>query len=152
MNLAAIPLGAAQTSTPGIATNTVIGRNLYRTVVGGSQLLLLATIPDNTTTSYSDAAPDSALANKPAPPTINTSGVMLWPPFERSYSEYSNVFDSSAALASGGNLGAQGSIGVGLSNAGSLTPSFTLALSGAELPLDATSIMRIFYATKHQLG
>jgi hypothetical protein len=151
VNLAAIPLGPAQTSTPGIATNTVIGRNLYRTVMGGSQLLLLATIQDNTTTSYVDTAPDSSLTGKPAPPAVNTSGVMLWPPFERSFSEYSNIFDSSAALASGGNLGIQGGIGTGLSNAGSVTPTFTLALSGAELPLDNTLVMRIFYATKHQL-
>lgn len=151
VNLAAIPPGPAQTSTPGIATNTVIGRNLYRTVAGGSQLFLLSTIQDNTTTSVIDAAPDSALTGKPLPPAVNTSGVMLWPPFERSFAEYSNIFDSSAALASGGNLGAQGGVGVGQSNAGSVTPSFTLALSGAELPLDATSIMRIFYATKHQL-
>lgn len=151
VNLAAIPLGPAQTSTPGIATNTVIGRNLYRTVAGGTQLLLLATIQDNTTTTYSDTTPDSSLIGKPAPPVVNTSGVMLWPPFERSFSEYSNIFDSSAALASGGNLGAQGGIGTGLSNAGSVTPTFTLALSGAELPLDNTLVMRIFYATKHQL-
>lgn len=48
-------------------------------------------------------------------------------------------------------MGAQGSIGSGASPTGSLTPSFTLKLSSAELPQDATLVMRIFYATKHQL-
>ncbi len=151
VNLAAIPIGPVTTSTPGIATNTVIGRNLYRTLVSGTQLFLLATIPDDTTATYSDSAPDSVLSGKPAPPGVNTSGVTLWPPFERNFAEYSNIFDSSAALAAGGNLGAQGSIGSGLSPTGTGAPSFTLSLSGAELPLDATSVMRIFYATKHQL-
>ena len=151
VNLASIPPGPVTTSTPGIATNTVIGRNLYRTLVGGTQLYLLATIPDNTTTTYHDATPDSALSGKPTPPSVNTSGVMLWPPFERDFAEYSNIFDSSAALAGGGNLGAMGSIGDGLAPTGASAPSFTLSLSGAELPLDSTSVMRIFYATKHQL-
>jgi hypothetical protein len=151
VNLSAIPIGPLTTSTPGIATNTVIGRNLYRTLVGGTQLYLLATLPNNTATTYSDSAPDSTLSGKPAPPSVNTSGVMLWPPFERDFAEYSNIFDSSAALAAGGNLGAMGSIGDGLSPTGTGSPSFTLSLSGAELPLDSTPVMRIFYATKHQL-
>src|SRR5579863_2596506 len=150
-NLSAIPPGAPTTATPGIATNQVIGRNLYRSTVGSSQLYLLATIQDNVTTSFSDTTADSALAGKPSPPAVNTSGVMLWPPYEREFAEYSNIFDSSAALAAGGNLGTQGSIGSGVSPVGSITPSFTLKLSSAELPQDATLVMRIFYATKHQL-
>lgn len=76
---------------------------------------------------------------------------MLWPPFEREFAEYSNLFDSTAALAAGGNLGAGGTIGVGGSPAGTITPSFTLKLSSAELPQDSTLVMRVFYATKHQL-
>ncbi|HZU69963.1 MAG TPA: hypothetical protein VFA09_22020 [Ktedonobacteraceae bacterium] len=151
VNLASIPLGPANTSTPGVATNIVIGRNLYRSLAGGLVLYLLATLPDNTTTTYTDAAPDSALADKPSPPAVNTSGVMLWPPFERDFAEYSNIFDSTAALAAGGNLGAQGNIGSGSSPESSIAPSFTLKLSSAELPQDATSVIRVFYATKHQL-
>lgn len=151
VNLSTIPLGPSTTSTPGVATNIVIGRNLYRSLVGGSALYLLATLPDNSTTTYADTAADSALAGKPSPPTVNTSGVMLWPPFERDFAEYSNLFDSTAALAAGGNLGIQGSIGVGASVVGSVTPSFTLKLSSAELPQDSSQVMRIFYATKHQL-
>src|SRR5712691_3344726 len=77
--LTAIPLGSAAPSTPGSATNTVIGRNLYRTLVGGSQLYLLATIPDNTTTTYTDLVPDASLNQNALPPSVNTSGVMLWP-------------------------------------------------------------------------
>jgi hypothetical protein len=151
VNLSAIPLGPTSTATPGIATNSVIGRNLYRSTVGGATLYLLATLQDNVTTSFSDTAADSALSGKPSPPTVNTSGVMLWPPYEREFAEYSNIFDSSAALAAGGNMGAQGSIGSGASPTGTITPSFTLKLSSAELPQDATPVMRIFYATKHQL-
>lgn len=151
VSLSSIPLGPPAPATPGVATNAVIGRNLYRSQVGGSQLFLLATLADNTTTTYSDTTADSALAGKPPPPTINTSGVMLWPPFERDFAEYSNIFDSTAALAAGGNLGVQGAIGGPLSPAGALTQSFTLKLSSAELPQDNTLVMRVFYATKHQL-
>ncbi len=151
VNLSAIPLGPSSTATPGIATNQVIGRNLYRSLVGGSQLYLLATIQDNVTTTYSDTTADSALSGRPAPPTINTSGVMLWPPYEREFAEYSNIFDSSAALAAGGNMGTQGSIGSSASPTGSISPGFTLKLSSAELPQDNTLVLRIFYATKHQL-
>jgi len=151
VNLSAIPLGPTSTATPGIATNQVIGRNLYRSTVGGATLYLLATLQDNVTTSFTDTTGDNALSGKPSPPAVNTSGVMLWPPYERDFAEYSNIFDSSAALAAGGNMGTQGSVGSGASPAGSLAPGFTLKLSSAELPQDATLVMRIFYATKHQL-
>lgn len=81
----------------------------------------------------------------------NTSGVMLWPPYEREFSEYSNLFDSTAALVAGGNQGTLGSVGIGTGPTGTMMPSFTLKLSSAELPQDSTQVMRIFYATKHQL-
>ena len=149
--LSSIPTGPATTLLPGTATNTVIGRNVYRTLVGGSTLFLLATLQNNTATSYSDSLPDTFLTGKPQPPTVNTSGVMLWPPHERDFAEYSNLFDSTTALAAGGNLGTQGAIGIGSSPTGTLSPSFTLNVSGMELPQDASSVMRIFYATKHQL-
>jgi hypothetical protein len=149
--LSSIPLGPVSTLLPGTATNTVIGRNIYRTLNGGSTLFLLATLPNNTATSYSDNLPDSSLTGKPQPPTVNTSGVMLWPPYERDFAEYSNLFDSSTALAAGGNLGTQGAIGVGSGPTGTTSPSFTLSVSSVESPQDASSVMRIFYATKHQL-
>lgn len=151
VTLASIPLGSNLTTVPGTATNSVIGRNLYRTLVGASTLYLLATLQDNITTSYNDSASDASLSGKLSPPTVNTSGVMLWPPFEREFSEYSNLFDSTTALAAGGNLGSQGSIGMGQNVTGTAAPSFTLKLSSAELPKDSTLTMRIFYATKHQL-
>lgn len=151
VQLANIPIGPPAPSTPGVATNVVIGRNLYRTQVGGSQLYLLATLADNTTTQFVDSSADSTIAAKPSPPTVNTSGVMLWPPFERDFAEYSNLFDSTAALAAGGNLGAQGTVGVGSNPTGTAAPSFTLKLSSAELPQDSTLVLRVFYATKHQL-
>ncbi len=39
MHLSTIPLGNNQTAIPGTATNVVIGRNVYRTQVGGSNTL-----------------------------------------------------------------------------------------------------------------
>ncbi|QBD76184.1 hypothetical protein EPA93_09245 [Ktedonosporobacter rubrisoli] len=146
--LSSIAQGPAQPNTPGIATNTVIGRNLYRSLVNGSTLYLLATISDNTTSSYIDSVPDSALINQPQPPTLNTSGVMYYPPIERNFSEYSNIFDSTAALAAGGNQGTMGAVGV---NQAVTNPSFTLMLNNADLPKDNTLILRVFYASKHQL-
>ncbi len=76
---------------------------------------------------------------------------MLWPPFEREFAEYSNLYDSTTALAAGGNLGSQGAVGSGQGPTGTMTPSFTLKLSTAELPQDTSLVIRIFYATKHQL-
>lgn len=151
VNLSNIPLGPPTTATPGVAANSVSGRNLYRSQAGGSQLFLMATLADNTTTSYSDSAADSSLAGRPAPPTLNTSGVMFWPPFEREFAEYSNLFDSTSALAAGGNQGAQGGVGDVQSPESALTQSFTLKLSPLELPRDSSLVMRVFYATKHQL-
>lgn len=151
INLSNIPVGPPATATPGIAVNSVIGRNLYRSQVNGAQLFLLATLADNTSASYSDNATDSQLANRPEPPTINTSGVMLWPPLEREFAEYSNLFDSTSALAAGGNLGILGSAGEAQSPDSAFTRSFTLKLSTVELPRDNSLVMRVFYATKHQL-
>ncbi len=148
--LSNIPLGPSTTAVPGGATNTVIGRNLYRTKSGGTTLYLLATLADNTTTIYTDNILDSALPTQIAP-TVNTSGVMFWPLFEREFSEYSNLYDSSLALAAGGNMGAMGVPGSTPSESGAVQQAFTLQLSSAELPQDATVVMRIFYATKHQL-
>jgi hypothetical protein len=151
VSLLSIPPGPNTTLLPGTATNMVIGRNLYRTPVGGSTLYLLATLQDNSTSSYSDTTADATLTSRPQPPAVNTSGVMLWPPFERNFAEYSNLFDSTASLAAGGNLGSQGAIGTGQGPTGTLAPSFTLTLASVELPQDTQQVLRVFYATKHQL-
>ncbi len=90
--LLSIPTGPNATLIPGTATNTVIGRNLYRSQVGSTTLYLLATLQDNVTASYSDSTPDAALTGKAQPPVANTSGVMLWPPFERDFAEYSRLY------------------------------------------------------------
>jgi hypothetical protein len=149
--LSNIPIAPSQPMQPGVATNNVIGRNIYRTLAGGSTFFYLASVPDNTTTAYNDSAADSALVGKPQPPTINTSGVMVWPPYERSFSEYSNIYDSNTALAAGGNMGLMGLPGDGNGPTGTQSPAFTLNLSPIELPKDNSLVMRIFYATKHQL-
>ena len=151
VQLTNIPLGPPTTASPNIATNMVIGRNIYRTQNGGSPFYLLAVIRDNVTTTFTDNALDSALAGQPNPPSVNTSGVMYWPPFERDFSEYSNLWDSNIALAAGGNMGAQGAVGSSQSTIGAVQPSFTLKMGMAELPQDNTLVMRVFYATKHQL-
>ena len=58
-----VPLGAS----------AVTGRKLYRTASGLSALRLLATLGDNTTTIYTDAALDSVLGA--APPSVDTSSL-----------------------------------------------------------------------------
>jgi len=58
-----VPLGAS----------AVTGRKLYRTASGLSALRLLATLGDNTTTIYTDAALDSVLGA--APPVTDTSSL-----------------------------------------------------------------------------
>ncbi len=153
VGLTTIPIGPATTSVPGVAVNVVIGRNIYRSQVGGNVLTLLATLKDNVTTSYTDNASDASIVNNPQPPTVNSSGVMLWPPYERDFYEFSNLFDSNSALAAGGNLGVMGVVGdpFGQNFSGNQQQVFTLKLTSAELPQDNTSIMRVFYATKHQL-
>ena len=154
VNLSAIAVAPHLPLMPGAATNTVIGRNIYRTLVGASSFCLLATLQDNTTTVYVDTTPDSVLSGSSSslqPPQVNTSGVMVWPPCERAFSEYSNMYDSSTALAAGGNLGRMGAVGDGNGPTGTQTPSFTLDIGPAELPKDNSLAMRVFYATKQQL-
>jgi hypothetical protein len=151
VTLSNIPIAPAQPLNPGVATNTVIGRNIYRSLVNGSALALLATIPDNSTTTYIDNASDASLSAQPVPPSLNTSGVMVWPPYERAFSEYSNMYDSNTALASGGNMGTSGAVGDEIGPTGTQSPSFTLNVGPAELPKDNSLQMRVFYATKQQL-
>ncbi len=152
VNLTNIPIAPSSTILPGIATNQVIGRNIYRTQVGGSTFYLLATIADNTSTTYTDTTADASLFTNATPPTVNTSGVMVWPPRERNFSEYSNMYDSNTALAAGGNMGLMGAVGSDSAGpTGTASPSFTLNLNPNELPKDNTLVMRVFYATKHQL-
>lgn len=151
VNLTNLPISNNQTATPGVATNNVIGRAIYRTLVGGSTFYYLTAIQDNTTTTYTDSTTDSSLTSMPQPPTINTSGVMVWPPYDRSFAEYSNMYDSNIALARGGNQGTMGQIGDAIGPTGTQQASFTLNLKPTELPKDNTLVMRVFYATKHQL-
>jgi len=63
VNLSGIPIGAA----------SVTARVIYRTAADQSPLKLLATLADNTTTTYADTAPDSALGA--AAPSSDVSGL-----------------------------------------------------------------------------
>lgn len=60
----------ALTNIP-IGSAAVTSRNLYRTAAGGSTYLLLATISDNTTTTYTDNIADSSLGA--GAPSTNTT-------------------------------------------------------------------------------
>ena len=66
---------AAQVAVSSIALGpaSVTGRRLYRTAAGGTQLKVLATLADNTTTTYLDALADASLGAN-APPG-DTSGI-----------------------------------------------------------------------------
>jgi hypothetical protein len=112
-----IPLGPASSPIGG-AVVTVLARRLYRTAVDGSALLLLATLNDNTTTSYTDSLPDSALGS--AAPIVNTAGLLIYPPLRRAFTE--------------------------------LNGAFTVLLSNAELPTDASQVLRVSFGSKHQLN
>jgi hypothetical protein len=50
-----------------------LGRRLYRTVGGGSEYKLLVELPENTTTTWTDNVPDSALGGETVP-LVNTAG------------------------------------------------------------------------------
>jgi hypothetical protein len=54
-------------------SSAVTGRNIYRTVAGGSQLKLLTTITDNILNSYVDSTPDASLGADA--PTVNTAAM-----------------------------------------------------------------------------
>ena len=66
VSLSGIPLGGAQ----------VTGRKIYRTAAGGSTYMLLATLADNTTTTYTDNVADSSLGAG-APSSNTTADPML---------------------------------------------------------------------------
>lgn len=65
VSLSAIPLGSS----------IVTSRKIYRTTAGGSTYLLLTTIADNTTTTYTDNIADSGLGAEA--PSTNTTGDQL---------------------------------------------------------------------------
>jgi hypothetical protein len=70
-----IPTPAQQVALSGIAIGAsgVTARKVYRTVAGGSQLKLLTTIADNTTTTYTDNVADGSLGTNA--PTSDTSAL-----------------------------------------------------------------------------
>jgi hypothetical protein len=65
--------GVSLTSIP-VGPSVTTKRRVYRTAVGGSQLKLLTTISNNTTTTFSDTTADASLgANAPAVSSFATS-------------------------------------------------------------------------------
>jgi hypothetical protein len=72
--------GNNQVSLTGIPTSPdprITRRKLYRTAVGGSSYTWVKTIGDNTTTTYTDAATDAAIAGSKTFPARSTAGGTL---------------------------------------------------------------------------
>lgn len=69
--LATSSYNAATVTIPVSSDTSVTSRKIYRTVGGGSAYLLLATVSDNTTTTYSDIIADGSLGA--AIPEINSA-------------------------------------------------------------------------------
>lgn len=68
----------ALTGIPTSSSPAVTSRKLYRTAAGGAQLKLLATIANNTDTTYNDTTADSSLgANVPGSNTATANQVSL---------------------------------------------------------------------------
>jgi len=63
----------ALSTIPTGVSGTVTGRNIYRTLAGGSTFYLLAALPDNTTTTYTDNTADTSLPTT-QPPGVSTAG------------------------------------------------------------------------------
>jgi hypothetical protein len=68
----------ALTNIPVSAARGVLARNIYRTHAGGSSYWLLATLSDNTTTTYTDTVADGSLSAVINPPTHPTMGAHQW--------------------------------------------------------------------------
>ena len=69
---------AEQVDLSGLAIGPagVVARDLYRTTAGGTTLYYLATVSDDTSTTWTDNTPDSALGTATLP-TTNTTGTRI---------------------------------------------------------------------------
>ncbi len=74
-NVTTTGTGAMTVTLPVGNVNSIQGRKLYRTTSGGSSYLLVATISNNTATSYTDTLIDGSLGA--AAPTANTATIIL---------------------------------------------------------------------------
>jgi hypothetical protein len=62
----------ALTSIPTSGDSRIVRRKIYRTIAGGIQYFYLRTLGDNSTTSFTDTAPDTSLGAQA--PSTNTTG------------------------------------------------------------------------------
>lgn len=108
VNLSSIPTGPTGTAS----------RTLYRSKVGGTTMYVLATINDNTTTTYADVKADSALTV--LAPTYPSMGGTL--------QLNDNTGAGQVALSSDGQLTTTG--GLTIKSGGTVTISNNVALSG----------------------
>jgi hypothetical protein len=115
VSLTAIPLGPAGTT----------GRRIYRTAVGGSSYLLLATISDNTTTTYSDTTADGSLGA--AAPTHSSFGGALQTQ-DSSGNVKAIIYNDGTVWFEGGNIFSDGTGDLYLT--GSLVPTFNVIAGG----------------------
>lgn len=72
----------ALSSIPVSASAAVTSRNIYRTKAGGGPFYFLATVADNTTTTYTDNIADSSLPTTLPLPFSTTAGQILGAPFQ----------------------------------------------------------------------
>lgn len=110
------PTGIINISTPSDAQVALtfetgpqgtIARKIYRTAAGGSDFKLLATISNNTSTSYTDNLPDSALGSETVPLFNSTLEAPLLPvyAFVRWEIIESNLKSGGVWLSSGSTCG-----------------------------------------------
>ena len=90
--LTSVPLGGA----------TVTSRKLYRTQAGGSTFLLLATIADNTTTTYPDNTADASLGA--GAPANNSTGDPYLRALIQASREYAEMYTRRALINQGWRL------------------------------------------------
>lgn len=126
VSLSSVPTGAAPTSS----------RNIYRTAVGGSTLLLLHTLADNTTTSYTDTTADSSLGTA-SPPVHNQAGALF---FHNSSGGVTGQVNPDGSVSFDGGL--ISSNGGGHLTTGALLPgSITITTVNADIEMgDTTSV------------
>lgn len=96
----------ALSAIPVSANGNVTARKLYRTVGGGSAWLLLDTISDNITTTYSDIIADGSLGA--AAPTLNSAGSVNYCDgiFKLTNAPLSSLQNTITAYAGGGQTNA----------------------------------------------
>lgn len=70
----ATPAERANLSSLPVGPYGIVDRNIYRTTAGGSNLFLIRSVGDNSSTAFVDILDDATLATHAPAPTVNTTG------------------------------------------------------------------------------